>query len=80
MINIIVLFFGDVFPVSLNALTDHKNINCELAGVKQIKLHDFRHSCSSLSLDRMSQYYIIAKHLKYSKKEVLRTYAYLFLS
>ena len=34
---------GDAFPVSGNSLTKHKNINCELANVKQIKIHDFRH-------------------------------------
>ena len=30
----------DAFPISSNALAEHKNTNCELAVIKQIRLHD----------------------------------------
>lgn len=39
---------GDIAPASNNIYSDCKNKNCEKAGVKQIRLHDFRHSCASL--------------------------------
>jgi len=43
---------GDAFPVSSNALADHKNIKCEVAEVKQIRLHNFRHSCVLLLINK----------------------------
>lgn len=60
---------GDAFPVSPNALADHKNINCELAGVKQIRLHDFRHSCASLLINKGANVKIVAKYLGHTKEE-----------
>lgn len=43
---------GDTFPISSNTLVDRKNRNCELAGVPQIRLHDFKHSYASFLIRR----------------------------
>lgn len=43
---------GDVLPVCSNTLTYHKNVNCKLVNVKQIRLHDFRYSCASLLVNK----------------------------
>lgn len=72
---------GDAFPVSSNALADHKNKNCKLAGVKQIRLHDFRHSCASLLINKGANVQVVAKYLGHTKiEETLKTYSHLFLS
>lgn len=72
---------GDAFPVSSNALAKHKNINCELANVKQIRIHDFRHSCASLLINKGANVQVVAKYLGHTKiEETLKTYSHLFLS
>ena len=39
---------GDTAPQISSTITARKNRNCEIAGVKQIRIHVFRHSCASL--------------------------------
>lgn len=39
---------GAAFIIVSNNIRDRKNKNCALAGVPQIRIHDFRHSCASL--------------------------------
>ena len=72
---------ADAFPISSNTLTDRKNKNCELAGVKQIRLHDFRHSCASLLINEGANIQVVAKYLGHTKiEETLKTYTHLFIS
>lgn len=72
---------ADAYPVSSNALADHKNANCEKAGVKQIRLHDFRHSCASLLINEGANIQVVARYLGHTKiEETLKTYAHLFIS
>lgn len=60
---------GDAFPVSSNALSNHKNENCKLANVKQIRLHDFRHSCASMLINKGANVQVVAKYLGHTKVE-----------
>ena len=70
---------GDIFPVCSNTLTNHKNNNCRLANVKQIRLHDFRHSCASLLVNKGANITVVAKYLEHNKiEETLNTYTHLF--
>ena len=72
---------GDAFPISSNALADCKNANCEKAGVKQIRIHDFRHSCASLLINNGANITLVAKYLGHSKiDETLNTYSHMFRS
>lgn len=72
---------GDVLPVCSNTLTNYKNINCKLANVKQIRLHDFRHSCASLLVNKDANVQVVAKYLGHTKiEETLNTYTHLFNS
>ena len=72
---------GDIFPVCSNTLTYHKNINCKLANIKQIRLHDFRHSCASLLVNKGANVQVAAKYLGHTKvEETLKTYLHLFTS
>ena len=72
---------GASFPLSSNTLSNHKNENCKLAGVKQIRIHDFRHSCASLLINKGANVQVVAKYLGHTKiEETLKTYSHLFLS
>lgn len=72
---------GDILPVCSNALTKHKNVNCKLTDVKQIRLYDFRHSCASLLVNKGANIQVVAKHLSHTKvEETLKTYSHLFTS
>lgn len=72
---------GDAFPISSNALADRKNTNYEKAGIKQIRLHDFRHSFASLLINKGANIQVVAKYLGHTKiEETLKTYSHLFIS
>lgn len=72
---------GDMLPVCSNTLTNHKNVNCKLANVKQIRLHDFRHSCASLLVNNEANITVVAKYFGHTKiEETLNTYTHLFNS
>ena len=68
-----------IAPASNNRFSDRKNKNCEKAGVKQIRLHDFRHSCASLLIYKGASINMISKFLGHSKiEETLNTYTHLY--
>lgn len=72
---------GDALPVASNTITSRKNRNCELAGVPQIMIHDFRHSCASLLVNNGANITFAAKYLGYTKiEENLNTHTHLFNS
>lgn len=72
---------SDAFPLASNTITNRKNRNCELAGVPQIRIHDFRHSCASLLINNGANVTVVAKYLGHTKiEETLNTYTHLFNS
>ena len=49
------------------------------AGVKEIRLHDFRHSCASLLVNNGAPITMVSKYLGHSNSsETLNTYSHLF--
>lgn len=69
---------GDIRPATSNSIADRKNRNCALAGVKQIRLHDFRHSCASLLIHTGAGIKMVSTFLGHSKiEETLNTYTHL---
>ena len=71
--------FGDITPIHPSTLRIKKNENAEKAGVKQIRLHDFRHSCASLLINSGANVTIVAKYLGHAKiDETLNTYSHIF--
>ena len=53
--------------------------NAEKANVKQIRLHDFRHSCASLLINSGANVTIVSKYLGHAKiDETLNTYSHIF--
>ncbi len=70
---------GDAFPISSNTIANRKNAMCEEAGVKQIRFHDFRHSCASLLINNGATVPTVLEFLGHAKiEETLNTYTHLF--
>lgn len=71
--------FGDINPIHPDVLRRTKNYYAEKAGIKQIRIHDFRHSCASLLINNGANIMIVAKYLGHAKiDETLNTYSHLF--
>lgn len=70
--------FGDINPLHPDVLR-RKNDNAKNAGVKQIRIHDFRHSCASLLINNGANITLVAKYLGHTKvDEMLNTYSHMF--
>ncbi|MFV0394008.1 MAG: site-specific integrase [Coprobacillaceae bacterium] len=68
-------------PFHNSTLTRRKNMYCELAGVKQIKIHDFRHSHASLLINNDVNILVICSRLGHADvKMTLNTYSHMFKS
>lgn len=71
--------FGDIQPIHPDVLRRKKNELAKRAGVKQIRIHDFRHSCASLLINNGANVTMVAKYLGHSKiDETLNTYSHVF--
>lgn len=70
---------GDIAPQISSTITAKKNRNCELTGVKQIRIHDFRYSCASLLIYKCANINTVSKFLGHTKiEETLNTYTHLY--
>ena len=70
---------GDIAPQISSTITARKNRNCEIAGVKQIRIHDFRHSCAFLLIYIGANIITVSKFLGHTKiDETLNTYSHMF--
>lgn len=73
--------FGDELPFKETTIQRRKNKYCEIAGVKQIRIHDFRHSCASFLIQNGASIVLVSKYLGHSKISVtLDTYTHLYKS
>ena len=73
--------FGDIKPLVKEKLRKEKRKLAEEAKLKEIRLHDFRHSCASLLINNGASIMIVAKFLGHTKiDETLNTYSHLFKS
>ena len=71
--------FGDELPFRETTIQMRKNKYCKLAGVKQIRIHDFRHSCASFLINSGASIVLVSKYLGHSKISVtLDTYTHLY--
>ncbi len=71
--------FGGTHPLGDDKIRRRKNNNCKLANVKQIRIHDFRHSCASLLINNGADVTLVSKFLGHSKiDETLNTYSHMF--
>ena len=73
------IVFGNIDPLSATTLLDKKTKNTFMARVKNIRIHDFRHSCASLLIDIGVNTTLVAKYLRYTKiDESLNTYSHMY--
>lgn len=73
--------FGDITPIHPHTIWKRKNEDAIKAGVKQIRLHDFRHSCASMLINNGCNITMVAKYLGHSKiDETLNTYSHMYQS
>ena len=71
--------FVDINPLHPDVLRRRKNDNAKKAGVKQIRIHDFRHSCASLLINNGANVTMVAKYLGHAIiEETLNTYSHIF--
>lgn len=71
--------FGDIYPLRETTIQDKKNKYCELAGLKRIRIHDFRHSCASFLINNGASIVLVSKYLGHSKISMtLDTYTHFY--
>lgn len=73
--------FGDELPFRETTIQMRKNKYCKLSGVKQIRIHDFRHSCASFLINNGASIVLVSKYLGHAKISItLDTYTHLYKS
>lgn len=73
------VFGKHIFPLPETTIQKAKNKYCKLAGVKQIRVHDFRHSCASLLINKGASVTLVSKWLGHSNVYItLNTYTHMF--
>lgn len=71
--------FGGAFPLADTTIQVRKDKNCELAKVKRIRIHDFRHSTASLLINSGANIVLVAKYLGHARIDMtLNTYSHLY--
>lgn len=74
-----IFFTFSIAPQISSTITAKKNRNCELGEVKQIRFHNFRHSCASLLIYKGAYINTVSKLLEHTKiEETLNTYTHLY--
>lgn len=72
---------GGAKPIRDNAVRDHNILFSQLAGIKHIRIHDFRHSHASLLINAGINVQEVARRLGHSDiSTTLKTYAHLYPS
>ena len=72
--------FGLEKPLAESTIRKKKSLYAKLSGVKEIRLHDFRHSCASLYLNVLTSDVLFVKSLlgHSSLEETLDTYSHFY--
>lgn len=73
--------FGFSVPYRESTIYTKKQRYCKLAKVKEIRIHDFRHSCASLLINQGASITLVSKYLGHSNIAItLKTYTHLYKS
>lgn len=73
--------FGNALPFRETTIGVKKNEYCKKANVKQIRIHDFRHSCASLLINQGASIALVSKYLGHADISItLKTYTHMFKS
>ena len=70
---------SDCRPIADSTLYLYRSNMADKAGLKRIRIHDFRHSCASLLINNGANVTLVAKYLGHTKiEETLNTYSHMF--
>lgn len=70
---------SDAKPIADSNIYLRRTRLATLAGLKVIRIHDFRHSCASLLINNGANVTLVAKYLGHTKiEETLNTYSHMF--
>lgn len=73
--------FGGIRPIPESTIQARKNSYCKKANVKQIRIHDFRHSCASLLISKNADPVLVAKYLGHTDVSMtLNRYSHMYKS
>ena len=73
--------FGGIRPTPETTIQFHKDKYCKLANVKNIRIHDFRHSCASLLISKNADPVLVAKYLGHANVSMtLNRYSHMYKS
>ena len=73
--------FGNLYPLAETTIQKRKNNNCEKANVECIRIHDFRHSCASLLINKGASIALVSKYLGHTDiTTTLNIYSHMFKS
>ena len=73
--------FGNSVPFKESTIATRKNKYCSEANLRQIRIHDFRHSCASLLINNGASITLVSKYLGHSKISMtLNTYTHMYKS
>ena len=71
--------YGGIAPLKDTTIANKKNIACKNAKIKEIRIHDFRHSCASLLINNGASLPLVSKYLGHSNiTTTLNTYTHMF--
>lgn len=70
--------FGDDVPITYHQIYSRNNNYCKKAGLRHIRIHDFRHSCASALILASAPITAVSNYLGHSETtETLETYTHL---
>lgn len=73
--------FGNTLPFKESTIQRHKNEYCKFAELKQIRIHDFRHSCASFLINKGASITLVSRYLGHSKVSItLDIYSHFYKS
>ena len=73
--------FGGIRPTPETTIQKHKNDYCKSACLKQIRIHDFRHSCASYLISLNADPVLVSKYLGHSDVSMtLNIYSHMYKS
>ena len=70
--------FGGGKPLSENTIRRYFNKHCQIAGVKQIRIHDLRHSFVSMLIHAGVNLTVVADLIGDTLEQVTKTYAHMY--
>lgn len=73
--------FGGLKAIPETTIQNQKNKMCDMAGLRHIRVHDFRHSCASLLINNGASITLVANYLGHSDISItLNTYSHMYKS